>query len=229
MVRSFGFRTEITILKKNCVWYIVLVSRLKFYYYYIIIIIFFFFPLFPPPPTYPPPSLSFYFSPTRHQTYPPSPISVFFFFPLWSVLVHSQGTIPRAPLRRRFIPARYARRSAQPPSHLRASHRPAIPQDRALKSGPSGRGVYTGEGVKLWFCWFLLILLVHLGMILLIFTPVRGWSYEDRWGFWPRLMMRDNLGEEAVPVMAERRERGREAVEERERKREKWIWWGQQR
>jgi hypothetical protein len=57
------------------------------------------------------------------------------------VLVHSQGTVPRAPLRRRFIPARHACRSAQPPSHLRASHRPlrpAIPLDRALESGPSG-------------------------------------------------------------------------------------------
>uniref|UniRef100_A0A2N9G4N6 Uncharacterized protein n=1 Tax=Fagus sylvatica TaxID=28930 RepID=A0A2N9G4N6_FAGSY len=59
--------------------------------------------------------------------------------------VFCQGTVPRAPLRRRFIPARHARRSAQPPSHLRASHRPAIPRDRALESGPSGRGVYTGE------------------------------------------------------------------------------------
>jgi hypothetical protein len=34
-------------------------------------------------------------------------------------------------------------------------------------------------------------------------------------------MKRDNRGGEAVPVMAERRERRREAVEERERKREK--------
>jgi hypothetical protein len=34
-------------------------------------------------------------------------------------------------------------------------------------------------------------------------------------------LKRDNRGGEAVPVMAERRERRREAVEERERKREK--------
>jgi hypothetical protein len=36
-------------------------------------------------------------------------------------------------------------------------------------------------------------------------------------GVWPRLMKRDNLGEEAVPVMAERREREAEKQWRRER------------
>jgi hypothetical protein len=54
-------------------------------------------------------------------------------------------------------------------------------------------------------------------------------GFNGQW-IWARLMKRDNLGEEGRTCNGrEERERGREAVEERERKREKRIRWAQQR